>query len=120
MARNIELNKTVYSKNQYPRVIDTDFQHLGITTLQEDLSQQTTVEDFFELYDELFYDIPAQGEFNSHITLIERSTEYANYEQTSEEVEALQEEIASLRRELLDTQMQLANSIVSGSANTTS
>lgn len=116
MARKVDLNKTVYSKNQYPRVIDTDFQQLGITTLQEDLAQQNTVEDFFAMYDELFYDIPAQGTSNSHLTLIQRSTEYANYEQTNEEVEALQEEITSLRRELLDTQMQLTNAIVSGSA----
>ena len=115
MANRVDLNKTVYSKNQYPKVIDTEFQQLGITTLQEDLAQQNTVEDFFAMYDELFYDIPAQGEFNSHIALIQRSTEYANYEQANEEVEALQEEITSLRRELLDTQMQLTNAIVSGS-----
>lgn len=117
MARRVDLNKTVYSKNQYPRVIDTEFQHLGITSLQEDLQQQNTVEDFFAMYDELFYDIPAQGDTNSHIALIRRSTEYADYEETNVEIEALQEEIASLRRELLDTQMELANSLASGSAS---
>lgn len=115
MAQHVDLNKKVYSKSQYPKVIDTSFRELGNTTLQEDLQNEVSVEDFFNLYDELFYDIPAEGDTNSHVYLIRQSTEYANYEETNIEIEALQAEISSLREELLQTQMQLRDSIISGS-----
>lgn len=115
MAKHVDLNKKVYSKNQYPKVIDTSFRELGNTTLQQDLQAEVSVEDFFNLYDELFYDIPVNGDTNSHDYLIRQSSEYANFEETNVEIEALQAEISSLREELLTTQMQLRDSLVSGS-----
>lgn len=115
MAQHIDLNKKVYSKNQYPKVIDTSFRELGNTTLQQDLQEQTTVDQFFVLYDELFYDIPAEGDTNSHLMLVRQSGEYINYEEINEEIEALQAEITTLREQLLQTQQQLRDTIISGS-----
>ena len=62
---------------------------------------QPTVEEFFGLYNSLFYDIPALGETNSHEYLVKTSGEYINYEERNEEIEALQAEIAQLRSDLL-------------------
>ena len=54
----VDLKKNVFSKAQYTKTIDTSFNELGVTTVTEDLQSQTSIEDFFVLYDELFYDIP--------------------------------------------------------------
>jgi hypothetical protein len=110
MAENIKFNKTFYTKEDYSKVIDTSFTQLGIKPVIQEIQQQFSVEDFFEKYNELFYFIPEFGEFNSHEFLIQKSSEYINYVQNSEEILLLQEEITQLRTELLDTQKQLIQS----------
>tara|TARA_R110000822_G_scaffold10358_11_gene39294 strand:+ start:4364 stop:4729 length:366 start_codon:yes stop_codon:yes gene_type:complete len=107
MSENIDLNKTVYNKTQYEKTIDTSFNQLGVQTIQEQLNQQTTVDEFFVLYNDLFYDIPETGPINSHEYLIQQSSEYINFDQNNSEIEALQQEISQLRTELLDTQKQI-------------
>ena len=47
MSKNIDLNKTVYNKSQYEKTIDTSFSQLGVKTIQEQLDDQPTVEEFF-------------------------------------------------------------------------
>ena len=56
----------------------------------------------------MFYDIPPSGETNSHEFLVQQSGEYIDFEANSEEIKALQDEIANLREELLNTQIQVA------------
>lgn len=107
MSENINLNKIVYNKAQYEKTIDTSFNQLGVQTIQEQLDQQPTVEEFFALYNELFYDIPENESTNSHEYLIQQSSEYINFDQNSAEVEALQQEISQLRIELLEAQKQI-------------
>lgn len=107
MSENINLNKQVYNKNQYTKIIDTSFKELGVQTVQQQLTQQPTVNEFFELYNDLFYNIPELGSTNSHEYLIKTSSEYINYTANQELINALQAEIAQLRIELLDTQKQV-------------
>lgn len=107
MSESIKLNKQVYNKNNYQKVIDTSFTQLGIKTIQQQLQEQSTVSDFFQMYNDLFYDIPETGEINSHEYLIKKSSEYVGFDINNEEIEALQAEIAQLRIDLLDTQKQL-------------
>lgn len=104
MSQNIEFNKQVFDKRQYKKVIDTSFKQLGVKTPQEQIEETSTVNDFFQMYNELFYDIPETGEINSHEYLIKQSSEYINFKQDNEEIEALQEEIAQLRIDLLEAQ----------------
>ena len=99
--QKIDLKKDIFNKDQYLRVIDTDFNELGVTTIQEDLEEQTSIEDFFNLYNELFYDIPPTGESNSHEFIVQQSGNYINFEDNLEEIEVLRNEITQLRRELL-------------------
>jgi hypothetical protein len=106
MAEEINFNKQVYNKRDYTKVIDTSFKQLGVQSIQQQLDQQPTVDDFFNMYNDLFYDIPETGEVNSHEFLIKKSSEYIGFEANQEEIEALQNEIAQLRIELLDTQKQ--------------
>ena len=110
MAQNIKLNKEVFNKRDYEKTISTPFTQLGVKTIQEQIDNQPTVQEFFNLYNELFYEINELGETNSHEYLIKTSSQYINFEESNELLEALQKEIAQLREELLETQKQLADS----------
>lgn len=107
MSENIKFQKQVFDKRQYEKTINTNFTQLGVQSTQEQLEQQPTVTEFFQLYDELFYSINELGDINSHEYLIKKSSEYIGSEARDELIEALQNEIAQLRVELLDTQKQL-------------
>jgi hypothetical protein len=106
MAETVQLNKTVYGKITYPNVIDTEFTQL-IRPTTEVVDNTITIDEFFQAYNDLFFEIPAAGDFNSHEELIKRSTEYTGVNQTSEEIDALLEEINQLRLENLDLQQQV-------------
>jgi hypothetical protein len=97
----IPVQKTVFSKDSYSRVIDTQFSQL-IT--QEDETLSFSVDDFFELYDQLFYQIPRDGETNSHQYILQREADYLGISISQEDVQALLDEITSLRQQVLDTQ----------------
>ena len=113
--RRLDLRKNVFNKTQYIKTINTSFDELGVTTITEELQQQPNTEEFFELYNSLFYDIPALGETNSHQYLIRTSGDYVNFDEISEEVQALQAEIAQLRQDLLRAQMASIKQAASGS-----
>jgi hypothetical protein len=99
----ISLNKTVKEKNQYSKVIDTSFNQLTFKSAPAPaLPAETSIENFFKSYSELFYDIPEFGETNSHEYLIKQSSAYIGFQQENEDIQALLDEIASLRQENLD------------------
>ena len=106
MAEQVQLNKTVYGKITYPNVINTQFTQL-INAQPVNEVVTITVEEFFQTYNDLFFEIPIDGEFNSHLELIKRSTEYVGVNQTSDEIDALLTEINQLRLENLKLQQQL-------------
>lgn len=115
----LDLRREVFNKAQYIKTIDTSFDELGATTITEDLQLQPTVEEFFGLYNSLFYDIPALGETNSHQYLIRTSGEYINFDEVNDEIQALQAEIAQLRSDLLTAQMEGAQAIASSTGDET-
>jgi len=109
MSEKVTLNKTVFDKNQYSQLVNTEFSTtagsgLGVGDVEPE--EEPNVEDFFEMYNDLFYDIPQFGEEESHEFLIQRSSEYINFEANQDEIEALQREIAELRTELLNEQQK--------------
>jgi hypothetical protein len=106
MAEQIKLNKTVYGKVTYLNVIDTQFsQLLQPQTVIED--NAITIDEFFQDYNDLFYEIPTEGDFNSQLELIKRSTEYVGVNQNSGEIDALLDEINQLRLENLTLQQTI-------------
>jgi len=109
MAENINLNKEVFNKRAYQKTIDTSFTELGVKTIQEQIDAQPTVQEFFDIYNTLFYQINEFGPTNSHEFLIKTSQEYIGAEQDNELIQLLQAEIANLRQELLANQQQLAD-----------
>ena len=106
MSEQVQLNKTVYGKISYPNVIDIQFTQLtGANPADE--AAPITVEEFFQAYNDLFFEIPIDGEFNSHLELIKRSTEYVGVTQNPDEIDALLTEINQLRLENLKLNQQL-------------
>jgi hypothetical protein len=106
MAEQIQLNKRVYGKITYPNIINTEFTQLLKPTPSEE-DNIITIDQFFQAYNDLFYEIPLLGDYNTHQELVKRSTEYIGTTQTSDEVEVLLEEINQLRLENLNLQQQI-------------
>lgn len=96
----IKIKKESFPKQKYPIIINTEFSQLINPTPQ--VENVLTVDEFFELYDDLFFQIPIDGEIGSHKELIKRSTEYVGETQNTEEIDLLLEEINQLRLELLE------------------
>ena len=106
----VNLNKNVFNKRAYEKTINTEFNQIGVKTIQEQIDEQPTVQEFFNMYNTLFYDINELGDTNSHEFLVKTSGEYINTEVNDELIEALQNEIAQLREDLLQAQQDLADS----------
>lgn len=106
-TRNVDLQKVVYTKTQYEKVIDTSFSQLGVPSISASAEDQISIEQFFGYYNDLFYDIPPTGDTNSHEFLVKNSGEYINFDQIAEEILALQQEISGLREELLAEQIKV-------------
>lgn len=96
----IKIKKESFPKQKYPIIINTEFSQLINPSPQ--VENVLTVDEFFELYDDLFFQIPIDGEIGSHKELIRRSTEYVGETQNTEEIDLLLEEINQLRLELLE------------------
>jgi hypothetical protein len=112
MAQQVTLTKQVYDKNQYQKVIDTSFTQLVQPTTIATGSTLLSVNQFFDYYNQLFFDIPKFGETNSHEYLIKTSQEYIGVSNVvNDEVQALINEITELRQDNLELQQQLLNSV---------
>jgi hypothetical protein len=115
----INLNKKVFVKNQYERVIDTKFSQLATTitpTEQAALTSPTiTVDEFFQDYAQLFLQIPKEGETNSHEYLVKTSSEYINFTPMSDDIQALIDEINLLQQQNLELNQQIVELTTSNS-----
>jgi hypothetical protein len=106
MSQEILLGRQGFVRNAYVNAIDTSFTQL--VPPPPPVEEVITVEEFFNLYQTLFYEIPAEGSVNSHTYLIERSKEYIGFtEENDENIQILLDEITQLREELLATQKEL-------------
>ncbi len=102
----ISIQKTVFNKDTFEKVIDTRFHQL-LSSEVESESFSFTLEDFFQLYEDLLYQIPKEGDVNSHTYLLNKEAEYLgiNIDQTN--VQSLLAEITALREQVLSSQQLL-------------
>ena len=109
MAEQINLNKTVYSKTQYQKVIDTSFTQLVQPQVTSSIiTPSISVDEFFQNYQQIFFQIPKFGDTNSHEYLIKTSQEYIGSSNiTDDTIQALIEEVTQLRQENITLQQQL-------------
>ena len=107
MAERINLNKNVFNKQDFLNTVNTSFTQLVPPTA---LAAPTfTVDDFFVQYENLFFQIPKEGDINSHQYLVERSGTYIEFNRVNEEIQALLEEITQLRQENLELNQAIAD-----------
>tara|TARA_Y100000356_G_scaffold134975_1_gene145878 strand:- start:3097 stop:3951 length:855 start_codon:yes stop_codon:yes gene_type:complete len=108
-AEQVILNRDVFNKTAFNNTIDTSFSQLD--QAPPDLSffdpNLATVNDFFNIYQNLFYQIPKFGPINSHEYLVVESTAYSNVIENQEQIDALLEEITDLREENLQLQLDI-------------
>lgn len=97
----VNLIKKIYGTNTYSKAIDTDFTEI-FTQPVPITESVVTVDDFFQYYDQLFFNIPVSGSINSHTYLVERSQQYIGGSVLDAEKQALIEEINALRQQILD------------------
>lgn len=109
-----------YDRVDLDFVVDRTFSQFG---QQEEVSEKT-VEQFFIDYENLFYQIPVEGEINSHEYLIRKSSELYHLDTSYENIQPLLDEITLLRSQsvvyqqtIIDLQTQLATAGI-GSGDT--
>jgi hypothetical protein len=99
----ITLKAQRFNKEKFNETVNKEFTQLtnipDPSFFDRDLA---TLDDFWYLYDKFFYIIPKLGDVESHQYLAKTSGEYSDFATINDEIQALLDEIAELRRENLD------------------
>jgi hypothetical protein len=105
--QKIDLTRLVFNKQKFQNTVDTEFTQLvevpDETFFDINLAN---IEDFFTLYQNLFFNIPKLGDVNSHEFIIQQSREYIGIDEQNETIQALLDEINELRQENLEIRQQ--------------
>jgi hypothetical protein len=101
----ISFNKNIFEKDSFGKIVDTRFKQLIVApSVQGDI----TLADFFQMYEDLFYQIPKEGDVESHNYILNKTAEYLGVNiNENNDVQSLLNEITSLRNELLDANKTL-------------
>lgn len=102
----IPIQKQIFDKDSFPKVVNTQFSQLINSTQGED-TLSFTLEDFFTLYEQLFFQIPKEGDANSHRFILEKEAEYLGINLNTDDVQALLAEITTLRQEIITAQQTI-------------
>lgn len=104
--QKVQIQKTVYNNQQLSKVVNREFNYFGTPPVTESTD---TVDKLFSLYDQLYLEIPVEGEINSHTYLIAKSSELVTVDADNELIQPLLEEITQLRTELLQANQEIAS-----------
>ena len=115
----LSLSKKLYDKSAYLNTIDNSFTELLPVVPVSPVEEVISVDEFFQIYENLFYEIPKKGEVNSHEYLIKQSTDYIGAQDVSNEIQALLDEITFLREENLTLQQNIIDLTTDDNTNTT-
>lgn len=99
MEQIVNLQKTIPNKDKIDNLIDREFKFF---VSNETVDPVATIEPFFQMYEDLYFQIPAEGETNSHEYLIRRSSEIFQLGQDVANLQPLLDEISDLRVQLLE------------------
>jgi len=110
MSEIIDLGKTTFSRKNFEKVVDNRFKQLLNNRPVTD--DTFTIDDFFQLYEDLFYQIPKEGEIQSHRYILNQTAEYLGISlNDGTDIQALLDEITTLRSELLNSNKTLLDSV---------
>ena len=99
----IPIQRTVFNKNKFTKVVDIQFNQL-INNQSVEETPSFTLNDFFQLFEDLFDQIPKEGDINSHQYILQKEADYLGVQIDKDDVQSLLDEITSLRQEVLDSQ----------------
>ena len=106
----ITLKSQRFDKDKFNETVNKEFTQLvnvpDPSFFDRDLA---VLDDFWYLYDKFFYIIPNLGEIESHQYLAKTSGEYADFATISDEIQALLDEIADLRKQNLELIQEATN-----------
>jgi hypothetical protein len=102
----IKIEKQVFNKTTFPKVVDTQFRQL-INTTDDNEAPSFTLEDFFLLYEQLFYQIPKDGDSNSHQYILQKEADYLGVKLNTDDIQSLLTEITVLRQEVISAQQTI-------------
>lgn len=105
MANEVKIQKTVFDKQQLDKVVDRSFKTFAQPVQEE--QDSITVEEFFVAYEDLYFEIPVEGENNSHSYLIQRSSELVDFQKDTQDIQPLIDEITQLRQLNLQQQQEI-------------
>jgi hypothetical protein len=104
----ISFDKSVFNKGDFNKLVNRNFSQL-INNLDNQEAISFTLEDFFQLYENLFIQIPKEGDIDSHRYMLNRAAEYLGIKLADEtDIQALLNEITILRNDLLASNKTLA------------
>lgn len=104
----VKLNKQVFTKSQFNNTINTEFTQL-VSSSAAPTGSNISVDQFFQEYQALFYQIPKLGDINSHEYLVKTSSEYIGGVELNDTIQALIDEVTQLRQENLELQQTIAS-----------
>lgn len=104
MASSVKIERTVFNSTEFVKVVDTTFNTFTQPTTG---SAVDNVDDFFRMYEDMYYVIDVTGPTNSHEYLVKKSSELLNFDTVTEDIQPLLDEIAQLRQENLAISQQL-------------
>lgn len=117
-----KLNRQVFDKSKFGNTVDTSFSELGNTNQPDPSffdSSLAGIEDFFTIYENIFYEIPKNGDVNTHEYLVKKSSEYIGFQQNQTDIQALLDEIADLREQNLELRQENTDLLIRLAENST-
>lgn len=104
ISSSVDFVPKVYVRRDVQSVLDRKFREFGQV---EETNPDTSVEQFFVDYENLFYLIPSTGSVNSHQYLVEKSSELYAPEQVALDIQPLLDEITLLRSQSVADQQTI-------------
>ena len=101
----ISLDKSIFNKKDFEKLVDTKFKQL--INNEVNVEDTFTLDDFFQLYEDLFYQIPKEGDSNSHQYILQKEASYLGININQDDIQALLNEITTLRQEILTAQQTI-------------
>lgn len=101
MDQIVNLQKNVPNKENLDKLIDRGFKFF-INSTPEEQDVDSTVESFFQMYEDIYFQIPIEGDRSSHEYLVKKSSELYKLDQDVTNLQPLLDEITDLRVQLLE------------------
>ena len=114
MAEEINIQKTVFNRREFERVIDREFKQF---IPPEDVTDPDNIEDVFRLYNKFYLEMKRRGGNNSHEYLIRKSSELVDLSADDDRLQPLLDEITNLRSELVEAQSTILELEIQNATN---